>query len=149
MTDSNYNKQSDLVLILESRLVKKENIPQSNTEEIFYDEHLNQAFEKLEYNEVTNNKKIINKENENLNMDLINLIKKLYFDKFCPVVIFCSSKNECEKNTRDLFQYIQEYNKLKDKKKTKKTKTKITKTKIKLKKRQKILTIKYCLTKKM
>ena len=130
LTDSNYNKQSDLVLILESRLVKNENIPQSNTEEIFYDEHLNQAFEKLEYNEVTNNKKIINKENENLNMDLINLIKKLYFDKFCPVVIFCSSKNECEKNTRDLFQYIQEYNKLKDKKKTKKTKTKITKTKI-------------------
>ena len=84
----------------------------------------------------------------------LQIIKKLYFDKFCPVVIFCSSKNECEKNTRDLFQYIQEYNKLKDKKKTKKTKTKITKTKItktkiKLKKRQKILTIKYCLTKKM
>ena len=45
--------------------------------------------------------------NLNRNMDL-SLIKKLYLDKFCPVIIFCNSKEECEKNSKDLFKNIYE-----------------------------------------
>ena len=118
LTDNiNDNKeQSNLVLILESRLVTDKNIEQKNTEEIFYDERLNQAFAQLEHNEITNKKNMINIKDKNL----IDLIKKLYLDKFCPAIIFCNSIDECEKNARDLFQYIHDCNKSKDKKLAKK-----------------------------
>ena len=53
---------------------------------------------------------MINIENKNINMNLINLIKKLYSNEFFPVVIFFNSKNECEKNSENLFKHISDYN---------------------------------------
>jgi superfamily II RNA helicase len=53
---------------------------------------------------------MINTENKNINNSLINLIKKLFSNEFFPVVVFCNSKNECEKNSEDLFKHISVYN---------------------------------------
>ena len=38
-------------------------------------------------------------------MSLIKLIKALYREKFCPVIVFSFSKRECEVNALDLYKY--------------------------------------------
>ena len=122
----NNNTKNNLFLILESKFLKNENIGQDDSEEIFHDENLNQVLSQLENNNIKDEKNMIKIENKkpnlnlNRNMDL-SLIKKLYLDKFCPVIIFCNSKEECEKNSKDLFQDIYEYNMSIDRKLTKKS----------------------------
>ena len=78
-------------------------------EEIFHNKNFNQAFDILK-----NSLKLDNcnqKKNKNTNkkagtkMSLIKLIKALYREKFCPVIVFSFSKRECEANAIDLYKY--------------------------------------------
>ena len=105
------NNQNNLFLIFESKFTNNENNEHINQmKEIFYDKNLNQAFNELNKNDIVRLKTMINIENKNINMNLINLIKKLYSNEFFPVVIFFNSKNECEKNSENLFKHISDYN---------------------------------------
>ena len=100
---------SNLFLILDSQTVNKKGNKKA-VEEIFHNRNFNQAFDILK-----NSRKLENcnqKSNKNLNnkkigtkMSLIKLIKALYREKFCPVIVFSFSKRECEMNALDLFKY--------------------------------------------
>ena len=100
---------SNLFLILDSQIVNKKGNKKA-VEEIFHNRNFNQAFDILK-----NSRKLENcnqKSNKNLNnkkigtkMSLIKLIKALYREKFCPVIVFSFSKRECEMNALDLFKY--------------------------------------------
>ena len=100
---------SNLFLILDSQTVNKKGNKKA-VEEIFHNRNFNQAFDILK-----NSRKLENcnqKSNKNLNnkkigtkMSLIKLIKALYREKFCPVIVFSLSKRECEMNALDLFKY--------------------------------------------
>ena len=100
---------SNLFLILDSQTVNKKG-NKKVVEEIFHNRNFNQAFDILK-----NSRKLENcnqKSNKNLNnkkigtkMSLIKLIKALYREKFCPVIVFSFSKRECEMNALDLFKY--------------------------------------------
>ena len=100
---------SNLFLILDSQKVNKKGNKKA-VEEIFHNRNFNQAFDILK-----NSRKLENcnqKSNKNHNnkkvgtkMSLIKLIKALYREKFCPVIVFSFSKRECEMNALDLFKY--------------------------------------------
>ena len=100
---------SNLFLILDSKIMNKKGNKKA-VEEIFHNRNFNQAFDILK-----NSRKLENcnqKSNKNLNnkkigtkMSLIKLIKALYREKFCPVIVFSFSKRECEMNALDLFKY--------------------------------------------
>ena len=100
---------SNLFLILDSQTVNKKGNKKA-VEEIFHNKNFNQAFDIL-----SNSRKLENcnqKSNKNLNnkkigqkMSLIKLIKALYREKFCPVIVFSFSKRECETNALDLYKY--------------------------------------------
>ena len=99
---------SNLFLVLDSQNVNKKGNKKS-VEEIFHNKNFNQAFQILK-----NSLKLENcnqKSNKNRNkkggtkMSLIKLIKALYREKFCPVIVFAFSKRECEMNALDLYKY--------------------------------------------
>jgi superfamily II RNA helicase len=102
------NDNSNLFLILDSQTVNKKGNKKA-VEEIFHNKNFNQAFDILK-----NSLKLENcnqKSNKNKNkkvstkMSLIKLIKALYREKFCPVIVFSFSKRECEVNALDLYKY--------------------------------------------
>ena len=102
------NDNSNLFLILDSITSKKKGNKKA-VEEIFHDRNFNQAFGilkeslKLENCNLKNNKNKSNKLGPK--MSLIKLIKALYREKFCPVIVFSFSKRECETNALDLYKY--------------------------------------------
>ena len=49
-------------------------------------------------------KKNRNKKNES-KLGLIKLIKYLYRNNFCPLIVFAFSKRECESNALDLYKF--------------------------------------------
>ena len=99
---------SNLFLILDSQTVNKKGNKKA-VEEIFHNKNFNQAFDILKTSLKLDN--CNQKKNKNQNkkagqkMSLIKLIKALYREKFCPVIVFSFSKRECEANAIDLYKY--------------------------------------------
>ena len=95
-----------LFLVLDSKTVNiKGN--KKNVEEIFHDKNFGMAFDILKESQKLDNcsqKKNKFKKNET-KLGLIKLIKCLYREDFCPVIVFAFSKRECENNALDLFKY--------------------------------------------
>ena len=102
------NDNSNLYLVLDSQKVDKKGNKKS-IEEIFHNNNFNQAFDILNTSRKLEN--CNQKSNKNRNkkvgtkMSLIKLIKALYREKFCPVIVFAFSKRECESNALDLYKY--------------------------------------------
>ena len=97
---------SKLYLVLDSKNVNSKG-NKKNVEEIFHNKNYAMAFDILQESQKMENcsQKIKrNKKNES-KMGLIKLIKCLYRNKFCPVIVFAFSKRECENNAIDLFKY--------------------------------------------
>ena len=102
------NENSNLFLVLDSQYVDKKGNKRT-VEEIFHNKNFNQAFNILKTGLKLDN--CNQKSNQNRNkktgtkMSLIKLIKALYREKFCPVIVFSFSKRECETNALDLYKY--------------------------------------------
>ena len=97
---------SKLYLVLDSRNVNVKG-NKRNVEEIFHDKNFSSAFEILKEGQKLENcsqKKNKNKKNES-KLGLIKLIKYLYKNSFCPLIVFAFSKRECESNALDLYRY--------------------------------------------
>ena len=102
------NDNSNLYLVLDSVTAKKKG-NKKLVEEIFHDKNFNNAFDILKDSLKLENCNLKNKNNKNKKvgpkMSLIKLIKALYREKFCPVIVFAFSKRECENNALDLYKY--------------------------------------------
>lgn len=102
------NDNSNLFLVLDSQNVSKKGNKKS-VEEIFHNGNFEQAFKIL--NDSLKLENCNQKSNKNRNKkvgiknSLIKLIKALYREKFCPVIVFAFSKRECESNALDLYKY--------------------------------------------
>ena len=97
---------SKLYLVLDSKNTNSKG-NKKNVEEIFHDRNYGMAFDILQESQKMENcsqKNKKNKKNES-KMGLIKLIKCLYRNKFCPVIVFAFSKRECESNAIDLYKY--------------------------------------------
>ena len=97
---------SKLFLVLDSKNVNLKG-NKRNVEEIFHDKNFSTAFDILIEGQKLENcsqKKNKNKKNES-KLGLIKLIKYLYRNNFCPLIVFAFSKRECESNALDLFRY--------------------------------------------
>ena len=95
-----------LYLTLDSKTVNIKGKKQ-NVEEIFYNKNFGMAFDILNESKKLENcsqKRNKNKKNE-FKIALIKLIKYLYRNSFCPLIVFCFSKKECEQNALDLYKY--------------------------------------------
>ena len=97
---------SKLFLVLDSKNVNLKG-NKRNVEEIFHDKNFSCAFDILKEGQKLENcsqKKNKNKKNES-KLGLIKLIKYLYRNNFCPLIVFAFSKRECESNALDLYRF--------------------------------------------